>query len=190
MIDDGSVIKGSIQDVADTRNISISQATMNATRLIALDVSGSMEEPINGTGKRKIDAAYDALVELQTEETPGNSLVYGFSSDVQFAATGFPVFDYGATAMYKMLEKMYEYDDTGMSFVLISDGQPTDASPLKILSLAMEFVTPIQTVFIGTEEDIEGVRLMRRISETTGGKHIKSDVKQLKQSIKLLTSGE
>lgn len=183
-----NIVKGSIQDAAEKSNQSISRTALYAQRMIALDVSGSMEEPTR-SGKRKIDIAYQALIDLQKEEMPGNTMVYGFSYTPTFAPNGVPEFQAGPTELCAMLKAMLEYDDTGLDFVLISDGYPTDGDHSAVRQLAERFITPIQTIFIGDDCDTDGIELMRMVSAITKGKALKPDIDELKQSIKLLTGG-
>lgn len=167
------VAKGSLQDVATKENKSLAETFMNCDYIILIDMSGSMSEMDALGGKSRFDAAESELRKLQ-ENLPGKIAVIAFSSWPTFCPSGIPTRLGGGTDMLAALQFVKCADDTGIKFILISDGEP--GQPQKTLALAKSFRSKIDTIYIGSEQNYTGGRdFLTQLANATGGKFTRSD---------------
>ena len=137
-------------------------------------------------GRTRYQAACDELKKLQAS-IPGKVAVVAFASTVQFVWGGKPPFLNGGTDMAEALTFVRPADGCGMRLVLISDGEPND--PNATLAVARQFVSPIDTVFVGPEGS-RGAAFLRRLSDAAGGHSATRSIPQLAAHIAgLLNSG-
>lgn len=167
------VIIGSLSQVAQKNNVSLSESFMSCDCLILIDQSGSMESHDAPDNMTRNQAAREQLTRLQ-KDYPGKIAIVSFASYAMFSPAGLPVDCGGSTNMIAGLEYIKPIDDTGVKIILISDGVPNDQS--NTLKKAKEFKTAIQTIYIGPEDDREGGRVfLEKLSHATGGESLKGD---------------
>ena len=172
LIPGSQIIPGSLSAIARHQNQSLAQSWLSVEVLLIVDVSGSMLSPDAPGGRKRYDVAVEELKRLQAE-MPGKIGVVAFSDSVQFCPSGHPTGSFGNTNMAHALEFVKPADDTGVRFILISDGVPD--SEEKTLSVARTFKTHIDTIYIGPERDQGGREFLKRLAEASGGQFVQSE---------------
>lgn len=182
-------VPGSLDDVAQKQNIPVELAFMQAKRVIACDVSGSMNEPLFSHERQtKYDAMTKELANIQAQN-PGESAIVAFSDDTQVYTSGVPLPSDGRTNMLGLLEYLINLDGTGMDFFVISDGWPDMGTEGDCLKVAKLFTTPINSIYIGARGD-EGERFMKQLAKLSGGKSATGRADTIASEMKLLTAGK
>lgn len=168
-----AIVPGSIAAIAQKNRASLAESFLSASTILILDCSGSMHTPDAPGGKSRQETAKEQLIKLQVENAGKLALVC-FADYAVFSPGGIPIDCGGSTNMADALDYTYPADDTGTQIILMSDGKPND--PEKTLAIARKFKTPIQTIFIGPENDREGGRaFLEKLAKATGGQSLKSD---------------
>lgn len=192
------IIPGSLQAIALSSGASIAETFVSADAIVIVDTSSSMtavdgseyEMPVFGeplrrraAGPTRYDRACTELASLQ-QTLPGKIAVISFSDDTEFCPAGVPTFLHGSTDMAAALRFVHVADDTGVRFILISDGEPNDEE--KTLAAARRFKSTIDTIFIGAAGG-RGEAFLQRLSQSTGGRHIQTEqVKELADNVQRL----
>lgn len=184
-----ALIPGSLQAIALDSNQSIAESFLSADAIVLVDVSGSMgardiqtkswEQSVQ---QSRYEAACTELHKLQAS-LPGQVAVIAFSDHPEFAPSGTPRFIGLGTDLAQALTFIHVADDTGMRFVIISDGEPNDEAAA--LREARTFKSKIDTVFIGPDGE-PGAAFLRKLAGTTGGQHSKNTVHQIAERIEHL----
>lgn len=178
-----ALIPGSLSAIAKRSGQSLAESFLNVDVLIIVDCSGSMSRHDAPGGRERYEVACEELRRLQAD-MPGKIGIVAFSNDVQFCPSGHPVASFANTDMAKALRFTKPADDTGIKFILISDGNPD--SEYETLAVARTFRTHIDTIYIGPEGDT-GQDFLRRLAQATGGRIVKSDkIAMLEKSVKFL----
>lgn len=168
-----AIVPGSIAAISQQNHTSLSESFLSASTILILDCSGSMSAKDAPMGKSREETAREQLIKLQ-KENAGKLALVCFADYTVFSPGGIPVECGGSTNMAGALDYIYPADDTGTQFILMSDGSPND--PQRTLEVARKFKTPIQTIFIGPESDLEGGRaFLEKLAKATGGQSLKSD---------------
>lgn len=179
------MVKGSLLHVARESNRSLADSFMDVDAVIVVDVSSSMEIP-DATGRRtRFDVASNELARLQNQ-LPGKLAVVSFSNHPQFDPSGKPDCRGGMTDMAAALRFIRPVDGCGVRLILISDGEPDDASDA--LKVAKKFKTKLDTIYIGPE-DGAGRDFLRQLSEATGGASVTNEAAKLNllsQNVRML----
>jgi Mg-chelatase subunit ChlD len=170
-----AIVQGSLSAVAKKNGTSIAAGFMNVKAFVMVDVSGSMAVTDAPGGKSRYDAACEQLERLQAEN-PGEIGVACFSDEAQFCPGGVPIFNNGMTDMVRALNMLRMADGTDIRLILISDGEPNDAS--HTLDIASLFKSKIDTIYIGPE-DGSGREFLKNLSARTGGVSITNQAEQL-----------
>jgi len=173
------LVPGSLASIAQQSGQSLAQSFMSADVIVMVDTSGSMAERdvLGEVARTRYQAACDELTKLQAQY-PGKVAVISFSDSAAFCSSGVPTNFQLGTKVASALRYIRPADDCGMTFVLVSDGEPQDAD--EALALARTFVTPIQAIFIGTGP---GRAFLDKIAETTGGTSTTKQIPQLSAHI-------
>ncbi len=180
-----SIIPGSIGAVAQQNGKSIAESFINADVVIVVDTSGSMEACDSRGGKSRYDVACEELKSLQAS-LPGKLALLSFSDDVQFCPNGIPWQYGGGTDLAKALKFAKMADVTGMRFIVISDGEPSNES--LALNVAETYKNKIDTIYVGPENG-DGQEFLRKLAKASGGQGVTSaQVKELASSVKHLLS--
>lgn len=181
-----SLVAGSIGAVAQQSGKSIAESFVNADAIIVVDTSGSMESNDSRGGKSRYNVACEELKNLQAS-LPGKLALLSFSDDVQFCPSGVPFLFGGGTDLAKALKFAKTADVTGMRFIVISDGEPSDESAA--LEVAKTFKNRIDTIYVGPENG-SGQAFLKRLAKASGGQGTTAaQVKELASNIKnLLTA--
>lgn len=166
-----SIVAGSLSDVAQQESKPLAETLMHVKAILIVDTSASMTADDAPGGKSRHDAAADELRSLQ-ESMPGKIGVVAFSSEVKLCPSGIPERFNGSTNMAKALKFVHNFDDTGIKFVVISDGEPDSES--KTLQVAKTFKSPISCCYIGPEGG-SGRRFLDKLASATGGTHIAAE---------------
>lgn len=186
-----SIVHGSIAAVANRERKSIAEQLLGATTIVVVDVSGSMAIEDSRGGRERYSVACEELAKLQAEN-PGELAVVAFSSVAQFCPGGVPPFLGGGTDLARALQFVKSWDNTGLSFVVVSDGQPDDEQAA--LREAQTFKSRISCVYVGPETDRSGSLFLRRLAEMSGGQYATADrVKELAETMRpmlLLEAGK
>ena len=175
-----ALVPGSLRAIARAQQSSLAQSFMHAELIVLVDTSGSMgiRDSMDGDALvTRYTAACTQLTRLQATH-PGKIAVIAFSSHAVFCPGGIPENLGGGTDMAQALRYVQPADGCGMTFVLISDGQPDDEAAT--LAVAATFTTPIQTIFIGQGS---GADFLRRLAQRTGGTALVKSIPQLAASV-------
>lgn len=183
-----AIVTGSIADVATKNSTSIAETFISVDVLILIDMSGSMGAKDAPGGKSRFDAAEAELNRLQGE-LPGKIGVIAFSNSAQFCPNGQPIRFGGGTNMIAAMQMAHLADDTGIKFILISDGEPNERK--ETLAFAGKFKSKINTIYIGPEDSIYGGRqFLEQLATATGGQALKSNAPGLlKNEVRFLLNG-
>lgn len=173
-------VQGSVYDLAFRSGEQVEAIVANAEVVVMIDISSSMND---GYSPSRFDRAVEALTQIQTQY-PGKVLVISFNDVARYELSGVPAQASGSTNMTSALELAKQFDDTGMRFILISDGEPNDPNGTR--RFAEEFIDPIDTIYIGPDSG-RGLEFLRSI--TTGTHAGKVDPKLLGSAIAGLLGG-
>lgn len=178
------IVPGSLQALAQQSGQSLAESFLSADAIVIVDVSGSMadRDVRSRPGKMRYEVACEELRKLQVQ-LPGKVAVVAFSDTATFSPGGVPTFDCAGTNLAGALQYVYVADDCGITFYVISDGQPNDEAAA--LAQARLFKSTINTVFIGNEGD-SGADFLRRLAQASGGKFERNSVAQLADSVQRL----
>jgi Mg-chelatase subunit ChlD len=161
-----TVVPGSIEDVAERENISVSQAFMRAELIALVDTSSSMmARDARGGEMTRYQAACDELAKVQACN-PGKVAVVSFSSQARYCLGGVPLYDGGSTALDVALVYVAAADGIIEKFVVISDGEPNNER--NALDVAAGFRSPIHCIYTGPEGGT-GQDFLRRLAEKCRG---------------------
>lgn len=169
-------VRGSLADLAEHKSTRIANVFMDADHIIIIDVSGSMSSrDVRGGEMTRYDAACKELTKLQANYQ-GRFAVFGFSDDVAIFPGGIPQQNLGTgTDLTKALEYLYDLDGTGVTFDLISDGEPDDER--SALDQARRYSTKINTIYIGPTNGYynAAIAFMDKIATLSGGQSSVND---------------
>lgn len=169
-----SSVKGSLQSIANKQAITIAQAFVDAEIIVLLDVSVSMTAqdgyPYNLDSRHR--KACNQLAMLQ-KDNPGKVALVCFDDRQTFEASGIGRQPHGSTDIAGALSFVWKADNTGMKFVLISDGEPDDEE--SAIAMAQQFKSKIDCIYIGPENG-SGANFLKRLSDATGGKFSNSGI--------------
>jgi hypothetical protein len=146
---------------------------MDTDHIIIIDCSGSMGA--SQGGKTLHEIACEQMRSIQGRQ-PGKYLIIAFSSDVVPCLTGEPPFLGLGTDMAAALAYVREFDDTGITFTLISDGMPDDTNAT--LNVARLFKSKINTVYVGPD-DTNAIKFLQMLANSTGGKSARGKVSDI-----------
>ncbi len=137
---------------------------MTAYMVFLLDVSGSMQ------GKRISKLA--EAVRAYLRELEGVKLLC-FASDVTEIASLDALPDpHGGTELHLALDRALEFAPGKV--VVFSDGEPSDQDAC--LASAARLPGVVDTIFCGSENDMEAIRFMERLARDNGGSSIVRDI--------------
>lgn len=165
-----TVVQGSLQQVSQQKGITLAESFLDVDVILIVDMSGSMGTHDAPGGLSRFEAAENELKRLQVE-LPGKIGVIAFSSYPLFCPNGQPARLDGSTDIASALQFVKAADDTGIRFILISDGEPNDKEAT--LNVARTFKSKIDTIFIGPELS-PGKEFLKRLASVTGGKQVDS----------------
>ena len=178
------LVKGSLQEITQASGRSLAETFLNVDAIVLVDMSGSMAANDAPGGLSRYKMAESELAKLQNE-LPGKIAVIAFSSFALFCPTGKPERLGASTDMVEALNFVKIADDTGIRFIMVSDGYPNDSEDT--LRIARTFKSKIDTVFIGPEGVSNGRDFLERLAQATGGQFYKSkEIGLLAEPIKLL----
>lgn len=177
-----ALVPGSLQAIAKQTGQSLAESFLTADAIVIVDTSGSMGARDMHEQQSRYEAACTELRKLQAN-LPGQIAVIAFSDKPEFAPSGTPRFIGGGTDLAGALRFVHVADDTGMRFVVISDGEPNDEN--KALAVARTFKSRIDCVFIGPAGD-PGADFLRRLAAASGGQYSKNEVGQLAERVQTL----
>lgn len=173
-----ALVKGSLSAIAQQSGKSLAESFIHCDAVVIVDTSGSMQGRDAPGGKSRYQAAIAELTALQ-EAMPGKLAVLSFSSTVEFCPAGVPTFLGGGTDVAGALQFARIADVPGMTFFLISDGEPNNEAAA--LDVARTFSNKINTIFVGPEQWGQAGRdFLRRLAEATGGQ---SEVAELTRAL-------
>lgn len=180
-----AIVPGSLSAVAKRDGQALAVSFLSADAIVIVDVSGSMGERdvITPEGPQKrYKVAVAELTKLQAQ-LPGKVAVVAFASNVQFCPGGVPPFLSGGTDLAAALRFVQPADDTGVRFIVISDGAPND--PDAALHVAGFFKSPIDTIYVGPLGGW-GADFLRRLASASGGTYGAQSLAQLSDSVSRL----
>lgn len=165
-----AIVVGSLADVAQKSQTSISESFLNADVIVLIDVSSSMEMDDARNHRTRYAVACEELANLQ-RAFPGKIAVVSFSHRVQFCPGGVPVFLGGNTDLTLALQFVKVADGT-VDFIIISDGEPD--SPTSALEVAKTFQSRISCVYVGPEGG-PGSTFLGDLARIAGGRKTTAD---------------
>lgn len=164
------IVPGSLQATSQQKGITLAESFLDVDVFLIVDMSGSMAAKDAPNGLSRYEAAERELKTLQGK-LAGKIGIIAFSSWPVFCPNGIPPRLDGGTDMKAALEFVKVADDTGIKFILVSDGEPN--SERETLQIAKTFKTKIDTIFIGPELST-GREFLKKLSSLTGGKTVSS----------------
>ena len=168
-----AIVIGSLANIANRDGTSLAESFLNAEAVLLVDCSGSMMARDSRNGASRYDVAVEELGKLQAA-MPGKLAVLGFSDRTEFCPGGIPAFQGGGTDLAGALKFAKMADIPGMKIIVISDGEPDDAQAA--LAVAATYGAPIDTIFVGPENDYIGGRaFLQRLAAACHGQHVTAD---------------
>ena len=164
-----SIVKGSMSDIAKQEGQDLATTWMGVDLVAIVDVSGSMDASDSRDNQTRFEVAQQELAGVQNSN-PGRIAVIQFSNTVQWRPTGKLTLEGGSTGMLDALQFIKPVDGVkGLKIVVISDGYPDN--PQSVLAYARQMKTPIQTIYVGPENDRQGQEFLKMLATATGGKY-------------------
>ena len=176
-------VKGSLAESQKNRKVTFAEAFLTVDAIVICDVSASMstqDVDVEGGLRSRWDECNHQLALLQARH-PSKIAVVAFSNNAQFCPNGVLPPVQSSTNMLGALQFVAPADDTGIKFILVSDGEPDD--PTGTLALARTLKTPINTIFVGRGR---GADFMRELANATKGRSVEKGVELLEENITLL----
>src|SRR5688572_23127491 len=176
-------VKGSLAESSKNKNVTFAEAFMVVDAIVIVDISASMSQrdvDAEGGLASRWEEANNQLQRLQARH-PSKIAVVAFSTKVDFCPSGVLPPVQSSTNMLGALQFVSPADDTGIKFILVSDGEPDD--PASTLNWARKMKTPINTIFVGKGR---GADFMRELANATKGKSVEKGVELLEENITLL----
>lgn len=167
----GSVVAGSIADVARRTGRSVAQVFLNVDAVVLVDTSGSMAACDSRGGHSRYDVACQELAKIQGD-MPGKVAILSFSSTVTLCPSGVPTFQGGGTDLAGALQFAKQADVPGVRMIVISDGQPD--SEAEALDVARTITAPISTVYVGPEGG-HGQAFLAQLARANNGAAVVAD---------------
>jgi len=167
-----SIAEGSIFDLAARRNKKPEEIVANADVVVLLDCSSSMLTRLDGswsygraeeTSGTRYSEAVKALEMIQ-QQYQGKVLLITFASGAGVQYGGLPPRPEGTTNLRAALELAHTFDDMGMKFIVVSDGQPD--RPDDCIVWRDKFKSALDTIFIGRDGD-SGLTFMNKLATGT-----------------------
>jgi len=178
-----AIVQGSLGSLAPRENVSLAETFLNAEMVVIVDTSGSMCATDTEEGIQRYEKAVQELTRLQGRN-PGKVAVIGFSSTAQFYPGGVPQFLQGGTAMEKALKFTKVADVPGMTFFVISDGQPN--RPEETMLVASTYQNKINTIYVGPEGG-SGQHFLTQLAQAGGGRFATAEkVKELASTVETM----
>jgi len=182
------IVVGSIRDIAQKNEQSIAETFLGVNHVALVDTSGSMIASDSRDGKTRYDVACEELAHLQ-KTLPGEVAVISWSDSAIFCPSGVPTMLNSMTNMAAALKFAKVADLPGVTFYLISDGEPT-CSEEKVLQLAKSYTAKINGIFVGPEDECGGRNFLIEVARVSGGTMTTADCADgLATSILLLSDG-
>jgi hypothetical protein len=194
-----NLVRGSVGQIAQERNIPLSEALMDVEELFLIDTSGSMRMKDAGSDmQRRYDKACAELAALQ-EQHSGRCLIYSCSDETHMELGGTPRFQMGGTPIHEWLEEIKQFDGMGIRIHVISDGTPDNADAA--LAIARRMHSVINTIYIGPlksehadptlrtfeNNQIKAAReFMIELAKCGRGQHVTTSAKLLRESVNIL----
>lgn len=176
-------VKGSLQESQKNHKVTFAEAFMTVDAIVIVDISASMStQDVDAEGgvRSRHEEANNQLQRLQARH-PAKIAVVAFSNDSQFCPSGVLPPVQSSTNMLGALQFVAPADDTGIKFILVSDGEPDD--PQGTLAFARTLKTSINTIFVGKGR---GGDFMRELAQATKGRSVEKGVELLEENITLL----
>lgn len=176
-------VKGSLAESQKNRNVTFAEAFLTVEAIVVVDISASMSErdvPAEGGLTSRWAEANVQLQRLQAKH-PSKIAVVAFSDNAEFCPSGVLPPVRSSTNMLGALQFIAPADDTGIKFILVSDGEPDSADAT--LAFARTMKSAINTIFVGSGR---GKDFMDELAKATKGKSIVRGVELLEESVTLL----
>lgn len=182
------VVKGSLAHQAKQNNQSVAESFVSADVVVLVDTSASMSECDSRDGLSRYDAACQELIKLQNT-LAGRIAVISFSSSQVFCPNGIPQNLYAGTMLAEALQFAKMADIAPMRFIVISDGYPDN--PVTALAIASQFVSRIDTIHVGAENDKAGIYFLQKLAMLQHGQSTRAGQANdlAKVAERLLSSG-
>lgn len=180
-------VKGSLQESQRNRNVTFAEAFLTVEAIVVCDVSASMSERdvmVEGGLRSRWDECNNQLQRLQAKH-PSKIAVVAFSDNAEFCPSGVLPPVRSSTNMLRALQFVAPADDTGIKFIVVSDGEPD--SPQETLGFAQTLKTPIDCIFVGSGR---GKDFMDQLAQVTKGKSVAKGVELLEETVTLLLKGK
>lgn len=167
-----TIVPGSLADLMRQNNTSIAESFLNVDVIVIVDVSGSMNTPDARGNQKRYEVACQELAKLQ-RDIPGKIAIVAFSDRAEFVPGGIPPYIGAGTNLAGALQ-FVKVADGLVKFIVISDGQPDDDT--KALTIARQFKSKIDVVYVGPEDDFGGGRrFLEKLAAASGGQFTTSD---------------
>ena len=143
-------------------DVALAQRAQAHNTVLALDYSGSMAS-LDANGERRIDALRAVVTMLRSKGITARQLI--FSNAVAWSdVIPEPA---GGTDMLKALQFCAQI--SAKHIVLVSDGEPTDATKDAVLDYARTLGAKIDAYYVGDKHNTAAIDFMAQLATNTGG---------------------
>lgn len=167
MSENNALVAGSIGSIAMRDNTSIAKAFLNATDIILVDTSGSMDIQDSTGGQKRYDVACQELRKLQ-KRLQGQLAIFSFSNECIFCPSGNPIYLGDETNLLEALQHVEGADGT-VNYTIISDGYPS-GNESEIFALVSRMTSRVNCIFAGPVEDYQGRDFLYKLAQVGRGK--------------------
>lgn len=178
------IVPGSLSALSTQTGKSLAESFLSCDIICIVDTSGSMSADDSLGGRTRYEVACDELAKLQ-KTLPGKIAVLAFSHSTEFCPSGVPTFLHGGTDLAGALRFAKVADVPGMTFFVISDGQPD--SEAEAIKIARTYKAKINVIYVGPEDHPTGRDFLTRLAQASGGQAVTADrAKELAASVERL----
>lgn len=171
-----NLIPLSKKDLMSIEDDIVKKQTSNNNALFFIDLSGSMGERITSTNKKKIDEVQEIVEQMNIKKYrimgfAGGAGLLSESPYDEDTANIRQVFDHGrfgySTYMHEAFQCAIDKNIECDTVVIISDGMTE--MPEQVIKNALRYNKPVEIIFIGDSDDVDGADFMKKLSKKTGG---------------------
>ncbi len=179
------LIPGSLGAIAKRDNMHLAQAFLDATEIILVDTSSSMNAQDSTGGQSRYAVACNELRKLQ-RDLAGKLAIFSFSDTCVICPGGVPIMLGRGTNLLGALQYVIGADGC-VNFTVISDGYPDPGQDHDIINLVSTMQSRVNAIFAGPIEDEIGRKFMSQLAQAGRGKStLSAHAEDLSSKVKLL----
>ena len=186
----GKSLEGSVADAANKSGKSLARAIADVDVVVLGDNSGSMEVvDVPWQGGLLVSREEKLVRELAEiyKAHPGKVLLIEFSDRAEIRPSGLFSGQHAGTSITPALQMAHDLDDTGVQFIVLSDGLASDGD--RAIKIAGSFKTNIDVVYIGPEtgsDASEGRSFLRQLAYVSGGRFATQPEVNVRENVEML----